>query len=60
MAGLNQWVTTIFSTTCDKIGVTDIGRKSVRVAGVATFGTGEITAVHCTGKTQELTEQLNT
>ena len=44
MASLDHWVTTIFSTTRDKIGVTDIGRKSVRVAGFATFGTGVITA----------------
>jgi len=60
MAGLNRSVTQIVSTTHDKIGVTNIGRKSIRVAGVSTFGTGEITAdSHRTGKTSELREQLN-
>jgi len=45
MAGFNYLLTTIFSAMRDKTGVTEIGRKSPKDVGVATFGTGETNAI---------------
>ena len=44
-AGLSQLRTSSFSVIRDKIGVTEIGRKSDRLLGLTTLGTGETIAV---------------
>ena len=46
MDGLSHFLTTILSSTLDRIGVTEIGQKTDRQCGWNIFGIGVITAVN--------------
>ena len=57
--GLSYFLTTIFSATVDRIGVTETGRKSDGQCRWTTFGTGVMTAVnHDAGTAPVRKEQL--
>jgi len=45
MAGSSHLLTVIFSAMRDRMGVTEMGRKSPRESGLVTLGTGVTSAI---------------